>query len=128
MWLLLAPRGPIAVNQDTGRVGAYTTTARPARNGRGLGAAAIRATPGGEQAVVRVFLHPGRVQVCEANLARVCEQFEIAPQRVQESLGAAELIAEGRTGFLVEVCGPFLDAGGERHERGCLFASGLRAC
>jgi hypothetical protein len=127
MWLLLASRKPVPVDQDSARVGAYAGASQPAHNGREVRAAAIRGIPGGERVVVRVLLHPGRTQVCEGDAARICEQFDIAPQRVRDSLGAAELAAEGCVGFLLEVCGPFLDAEGTRHERGCLFARGLRA-
>ncbi len=75
----------------------------------------------------RVFLHPGRALVGRMSAERLLGQFDLGEAPGFENLGAAELAADGRPGFLVEVGSGFVDAQGARHERAVFFIPRLES-
>ncbi|RMF23897.1 MAG: hypothetical protein D6760_04500 [Deltaproteobacteria bacterium] len=109
MWTLLAEEARRAV-ADAG-----SGSDRP---GRGL-----LLEPVGDAAMLeaRVYLHPGRALVGVVPLARVREQFDLSLARPYDSLGKAELAADGRPGLMIDVDGAFADNAGRRYPHVTFF-------
>jgi hypothetical protein len=96
----------------------------PGANGA-TGVVVVRAVDGRPLPEMRVYLHPGRSCLGAMSAERIAMQFDMRAAPLFADLGRAELIAEGASGFLVEVDGAFVDAEGCRHERGVFFVAGL---
>ena len=79
--------------------------------------------PVGDDAAMeaRVYLHPGRALVETVPLRRAREQFDLSRARAYESLGRAELAADGQPGLLIDVKGVFSDGAGRRYSHVTFF-------
>ncbi len=68
-----------------------------------------------------VYLHPGRALVGTVSLRRAREQFDLSRARAYESLGRAELAADGQPGLLIDITGVFSDGEGRRYSHVTFF-------
>jgi hypothetical protein len=74
---------------------------------------------------LRVYLHPGRVEVVAISPERASSQFDLEAAAVFATLDDAESAVAGQCGFLLVADAPFTNAWGKKHEPGVFFVARL---
>jgi hypothetical protein len=79
----------------------------------------------GQAQPLRVYLHPGRIDVVAVSPERASAQFDLETAASFATLDDAESALDGQCGFLLVAEAPFTDAEGKRRERGVFFVARL---
>jgi hypothetical protein len=67
----------------------------------------VRPAAESREAVVKLYLHPGRILIGEMAVDQLCTQFDVAAADRHPDLDSAEQAGGDKSAFLAEVDGPF---------------------
>ena len=118
MWTLLSEAA-----QRSGNGGDRVASVAAARPANGSDTAALLRDLSQE---VRVFMHPGRLELGVVDFARADTQFDLREARAFGSLEEAEPACAGRSGFLLQLTTAASRRGGDAVPATVLFVARLR--